>query len=75
MTVSKRAYFDRRIRDLMAEPHSGARIALRAGIGIEFIQEWLAGRLLTDEDVADMMKRARKEGYEEAISSRYGQAP
>ncbi len=75
MTVTMRQRFERNISDIIDEPHSGARIALRANLGIMFMQEWIAGRLFTDEDVATMVKDARKEARMEALGPQLGRKP
>ena len=72
--VSLREIIERRIDELKAAEHSGAIIALRAAIGTELINAWVAGELFTTTDVVDMMKDARKEGYKLGREEGYEEA-
>jgi hypothetical protein len=72
--VTLREIVERRIAELKVAEHPGVSAALRAAIGTELINAWMEGLLFTDEDVIDMMKDARKEGYKLGREEGYEEA-
>lgn len=63
--MNLREIIERRIAELEATEHSGAIVALRASIGTELINAWVAGELFTIEDAVDMMKESFRDGFAE----------